>query len=222
MSLFDLGRVGVKICGITSESDACMCIDAGADALGFNFYAGSKRFIEPSESLPWIRGLEGRVKRVAVVVNADRPLLKCLRDSGCFEFIQFHGDENPAECIAEGGDGWIRAVRAKDYAALSQGLQYATRDLLLDAWSPLAFGGTGDLADWQMLADFISNQPERNFILAGGLSPANVADAIQSVSPCGVDVAGGVESSPRKKDPVLVARFISAVLGSSLIFKAST
>jgi phosphoribosylanthranilate isomerase len=73
-----------------------------------------------------------------------------------------------------------------------------------------------------MLADFISNQPERNFILAGGLSPANVADAIQTVSPCGVDVAGGVESSPRKKDPVLVTRFISAVLGSSPISQAST
>ena len=222
MSLFDAGRIGVKICGITNESDASMCIAAGADALGFNFYAGSKRFIEPTESLPWIRNLAGRVRRVAVVVNADEQLLKCLRDSGCFEFIQFHGDEKPSECLAGGGDAWIRAVRAKDHAALSQGLQYATPDLLLDAWSPLAFGGTGDLADWQMLADFISNQPERNFILAGGLTPANVAEAIQAVGPCGVDVAGGVESSPRKKDLVLVSRFIAAAVGSSPFSRVSS
>ena len=83
-------------------------------------------------------------------------------------------------------------------------------------------GGTGDLADWQMLADFISNQPGRNFILAGGLTPANVAEAIQAVGPCGVDVAGGVESSPRKKDPVLVSRFIAAAVGSSPFSRVSS
>lgn len=215
MSLFDTGRCGVKICGITNEADAWMCIAAGADALGFNFYSGSKRFIDPCEALPWIDKLAGRIRRVAVVVNADLGLLKILRDSACFELIQFHGDEAPADCLEGGGEQWIRAVRAKDHSALLQGLEYSTSDLLLDAWSPLAFGGTGDLADWQMVADFVSNHPAKNFILAGGLTPVNVAAAIQTVRPSGVDVAGGVESSPRKKDPLLVNRFISAVQGCS-------
>ena len=190
-----------------------MCIDAGATALGFNFYAGSKRFIDPCESLPWIKKLTGSVRRVAVVVNAEVDLLARLQDSGCFEFIQFHGDESPAECVAQGGENWIRAVRAKDHATLLAGLEYSTPALLLDAWSPLAFGGTGNQADWKMLAAFVSGHAARNCILAGGLTPDNVADAIRVVAPCGVDVAGGVESSPRKKDPLLVKRVISAVEG---------
>lgn len=199
-----------------------MCIDAGADALGFNFYSGSKRFIEPDESFDWIDGLSGSVERVAVVVNPTESLLQKLAGSGCFEFVQFHGDEKPAECAERWGGQWIRAVRAKDRAALNHGLEYATPNILLDAWSPFAFGGTGDLADWNMLASFIAANPDRQFILAGGLNPENVADAIRVVPASGVDVAGGVESSPRKKDSRLVRRFISAVGGGLQFLRDST
>ena len=210
MRLFDSGRVGVKICGITNEADAAMCIDAGAAALGFNFYSGSKRFIEPDKCLDWIGKMEGAVDRVAVVVNADSDLLSKICDSGCFEFIQFHGDETPAHCISSGGKDWIRAVRVKDNSALEAALDYSTPHLLLDAWSPVAYGGTGDVADWKMLRDFVARNSTRKFVLAGGLTPENVAEAIRVVSPSAVDVAGGVESEPRRKDAILVRQFIAA------------
>lgn len=215
MRLLESGRIGVKICGITNEADAHLCIEAGVEALGFNFYSGSKRFIEPEETLEWIRALEGKVDRVAVVVNAAPHLLMQLRDSGCFEFIQFHGDETPVNCQAVGVKDWIRAVRVKDASALDEALRYSTNHLLLDAWSPLAYGGTGGVADWQMLKDFVARNPTRNFVLAGGLTSENVAEAISIVGPAAVDVAGGVESSPRKKDPLLVKAFLDAVRGVS-------
>jgi len=211
---FESRRIGVKICGITNEADAHLCIEAGVDALGFNFYSGSKRFIDLEESLDWIRSLEGKVDRVAVVVNADPHLLERLRDSGCFEFIQFHGDETPEHCLASGVKDWIRAVRVKDAAALNAALGYSTPHLLLDAWSPLAYGGTGGVADWRMLKDFVATNPTRNCVLAGGLTPDNVAEAIRIVEPAAVDVAGGVESSPRKKDPYLVRAFMDAATGA--------
>lgn len=215
MRFFESGRIGVKICGITNEADAHLCIEAGAGALGFNFYSGSKRFIDPEESLDWIRALEGKLDRVAVVVNADPHLISKLRDSGCFEFIQFHGDETPEDCLASGVKDWIRAVRVKDAATLEAALGYSTPHLLLDAWSPLAYGGTGGVADWRMLKDFVSRNPARNFVLAGGLTPENVAEAIRTVGPAAVDVAGGVESSARKKDPHLVKAFLEAVTAAS-------
>jgi len=215
--LFDSGRVGVKICGITNEADAAMCIDAGAGALGFNFYSGSKRFIDPEQSFEWIRLLEKTVDRVAVVVNADADLLSRLRDSGCFEFIQFHGDESAAECMVCGAQDWIRAVRVKDTSALDAALDFATPHLLLDAWSPAAYGGTGHVADWKMLSEFVRRNSARKFVLAGGLTPRNVSEAIRIVRPSAVDVAGGVESEPRRKDAVLVKAFIYAAARGSYL-----
>jgi len=200
----------VKICGITNEADANLCIESGAVAIGFNFFSGSKRFIDPHESLDWIRGLGGRIDRVAVVVNADSHLLALLCGSGCFEFIQFHGDETPEQCAAIGAKDWIRAVRARDAAALDVALGYSTSRLLLDAWSPTAYGGTGGVADWGMIKDFVARNTSHQFVLAGGLTPHNVAEAIRTVRPSAVDVAGGVESSARKKDPHLVKAFIDA------------
>jgi len=206
--LFDSDRVGVKICGITNEADALLCVEEGADALGFNFFPGSKRFIDFEESVEWIRRLEGRIDRVAVVVNADEALLARLRESGCFDLIQYHGEETPLDCEASGFRQWMRAVRAKNRETLEAALKYKTSHLLLDAWSPLAFGGTGEKADWAMIRSFSSMHPSRQFVLAGGLTPENVADAIRVVVPAAVDVAGGVESGPRKKDRDLVRRFI--------------
>jgi phosphoribosylanthranilate isomerase len=192
-----------------------MCVEAGVGALGFNFYPGSKRFIEPEKSFDWIRSLEKTVDRVAVLVNADADLLARVRDSGCFEFIQFHGDELPAVCVVCGAKDWIRAVRVKDSSALDAALAFSTPYLLLDAWSAAAYGGTGHIADWNLLSDFVRRNSARNFVLAGGLTPENVTEAIRVVRPAAVDVAGGVESEPRRKDAVLVKAFITAAsLGS--------
>jgi phosphoribosylanthranilate isomerase len=188
-----------------------MSIEAGADALGFNFFTGSKRFIEPEQAFTWIRRLADQIDRVAVVVNADDVLLTKIRDSGCFEWIQFHGDETPEDCTRAGLADWLRAVRVKNQQVLQASLDYQTPHLLLDAWSPASYGGTGDVADWKMVQQFVSQNPERNCVLAGGLNPENVAEAVRLVRPAAVDVAGGVDTQPRKKSPQLVKAFIDAV-----------
>jgi len=209
MRLFGPEPGRVKICGITNEADARFCIEAGASALGFNFYPGSSRHITTG-SLSWIRGLEGLVDRVAVVVNAPADLLQTLTRSGCFEMIQFHGDETPEWCAASGAPVWMKAIRAKDRTSLEGSSLFDTRRILLDAWSPSAYGGTGRTADWKMLADFVAGNPSRQFVLAGGLNPGNIAEAIRSVRPAAADVAGGVESAPGRKDPAKVRDFLQA------------
>jgi phosphoribosylanthranilate isomerase len=186
-----------------------MCAEAGADALGFNFYSGSKRYIDPSVSLAWIAKLEGAADRVAVVVNATPELLHLLWKSECFEMIQFHGDESPRQCASAGFSQWMKAVRARDAAALAHSLEFSTPQILLDAWSPTGYGGTGEVADWKLIRDFIANSRLRQYVLAGGLTPSNVAQAIAEVQPWAVDVAGGVESRPGVKDASLVKAFIS-------------
>ena len=212
MRLFAPGTGRLKICGITREEDASICAEAGADALGFNFYPKSSRHIS-LEALDWIRGLEGMVDRVAVVVNATPELLEILVRSGCFEMIQFHGDETPEQCRNAGAGCWIKAIRAKDRKTLEESTRFGSPHILLDAWSPAAYGGTGQTADWTMLRQCVADFPEKKFVLAGGLSPSNVAEAIRHVRPAAVDVAGGVESSPGRKDSGKVRDFIQAARG---------
>ena len=147
----------IKICGVTSSADAEMAVAAGADALGFNFYRGSKRCILFEESRAWINSLSGRAFRVAVVVNAGMDELHTLRDSGCFEAVQFHGDETPEFCARAGFSAWIRAVRVKCKASLREALRYDTSYLLLDAWSEAAYGGTGRRLDWDLMREFVAD-----------------------------------------------------------------
>ena len=214
MRLFDSVGVGVKVCGITRAADAESCIDAGVDALGFNFFSGSKRYVDPKTAIEWIRDLEGAVTRVAVLVNASEELLGSVRESGCFEFIQFHGDETPDECARSGGRQWIKALRVRPGDSLDAPGLYGTPHLLLDAWSPTEYGGTGLLTDRAVVSEIIHKFPQKRFALAGGLTPRNVAEAISAVHPAVVDVAGGVESAPGIKDVSLVRAFIDAVRGA--------
>lgn len=211
MSFFDTGVVRVKICGLTSEADARMCITAGADALGFNFYPGSKRYIDPVTALPWIRDLGDLVQRVAVVVNPDTQLLDILRDSGAVDIIQFHGDETPAFCEWAGFPRWIKAVRVRDTTAMESALAYETPHLLLDSFVEGSYGGTGTRLDWDNVRDFVVGVRGRDFILAGGLTVHNVRQATRIVRPHAVDVAGGVELIPGKKEEYLVREFIKSV-----------
>lgn len=187
-----------------------MCVKSGADALGFNFFPGSSRHI-PLQSLEWIRRLNGSVDRVAVVVNPEPELLDTLWRSGCFEMIQFHGDEPPSHCAMSGVTNWMKAIRVRNPESLAEANRFSTPHILLDSWSPAAYGGTGKTADWKMIGEFVAENPKRCFVLAGGLNPGNVAEAIQAVHPAAVDVAGGVEESPGKKDPSKVRAFIEAV-----------
>jgi phosphoribosylanthranilate isomerase len=208
MSFLGESGLQVKICGMTSPADAAMCAAAGADALGFNFFPGSSRYIEPDQAIPWIRDLGASPARVAVVVNPAPALLEKLRAAECFEWIQFHGDETPAFCSGAGFERWIKAVRVSDAGVLARALTFPAPGLLLDAWSADAYGGTGKRLDWDLIRDFAAGNPSIKVLLAGGLTPHNVRQAIRIVRPHAVDVASGVELSPRQKDEYLVREFV--------------
>ncbi len=210
MRFLDSGTIHIKICGITCPEDADLCRDAGADALGFNFFEGSSRALDAVTALPWIQRLGGSPARVAVVVNPSAALLKSLRSAECFEFIQFHGDESPGFCSDAGFEHWIRAQRVAGPESLATALSYDSPYLLLDGYAPGSYGGTGARPDWDLVGACVREHPEKNIFLAGGLDPVNVAEAIRAVRPRAVDVASGVERQPRRKDPTLVRNFIHA------------
>ena len=148
-----------------------------------------------------------RAFRVAVVVNATRQELSAMRQSGCFEAVQFHGDElqkivrvPDSQCGFERFELRVRVAPAA--------LGYETPYLLLDAWSNAAYGGTGLRLDWELVSGFVSAQPAKHVILAGGLRPENIREAIRIVHPYAVDVASGVESNPGQKSRQRVAEFL--------------
>ena len=209
MSLLDPSPpLRTKICGITTPEDAEMAALAGADALGFNFFPKSVRHLDFERERGWIELLRGRADRVAVVVNTSPAELGKLVKSGCFEWIQFHGDETPAFCEEHGGPQWIRAVRVKDEHSLESALNYNTPYLLFDSWSESGYGGTGTRLNWDLMRNFAVRNPRRRIILAGGLTPHNVREAVRIVRPHAVDVASGVELEQRRKNEYLVREFI--------------
>jgi len=214
---FDHTPAAPKICGITSYEDALRTIESGAGALGFNFYPPSPRSIPEEADLSWIAKLKKDypdIALVAVVVNPDESLLARLREVICFDAIQFHGDETPEFCATEGArfNRWIKALRVQAEADLSRVTDYMTPFLLLDAAVPGAYGGSGHTIDWNLASGFVANHTERRVILAGGLNPGNVAEAVATVRPHAVDVASGVESTPGEKDSVLVRELIAAAM----------
>ena len=213
-SLFpsNLNRVAVKICGIRTGAQAEAIIEAGADALGINFWPKSKRFIKLDEALPWLTEIAGTVPRVAVTVNATDEELHRLNDSGGLDWIQLHGDETPnrVESLIQQGLPVFRAMGVKDQAMLESAANYPGTNLLLDAYAPIEYGGSGETMDWSLGAKAVQQWPDRQIVLAGGLTADNVAAAIEQVRPAAVDVASGVESAPGMKDLELVRRFVEA------------
>jgi len=207
----------VKICGITTLEDALGAVDAGADLLGFNFYAGSPRYIQPDACARLVAALLARgcqAQLVGVFVNSGLIEIESILNRCGLDLAQLCGDE-PPELLKALGDRGIKALRPADAAALESALQQLPPRLLppaalIDAYQPGAFGGTGQKADWALAQSAARLQP---ILLAGGLTPENVASAVEQVSPWGVDVASGVESGPAKKDPARVAAFIRAAKG---------
>jgi len=204
-------RVRVKICGITNPEDAENAIDAGADALGFNGYSGSKRYINLLECAGWIAKLPSFVSRIAVLVNPQEAEGQRLADTPGIDVLQFHGTETPEFCrrVVAGGT-YIKALAAKDRQQLEECRAYDTKTILLDAYVPGAFGGTGHLIDLDLAAEFVRRNPQLRVVLSGGLTVENVAEAVRRVRPYAVDVASGVEASLRKKDKILMGEFIAA------------
>jgi phosphoribosylanthranilate isomerase len=198
--------VKVKICGITNLEDALIAVEAGADALGFVFFRGSPRYIGPEQAAAIICQLPPFVQMVGLFVNEELATVNSVADQCGLDLVQLHGEETPDYCTAV-KRRIIKAFRVKDYSSLDDMANYSVAACLLDAWSPAAHGGTGTTFNWEIAARAAASH---RIVLAGGLTPENVAGAVAAVKPYAVDVSSGVESSPGKKDAVLIRAFVAA------------
>ncbi|MFZ4483784.1 MAG: phosphoribosylanthranilate isomerase [Chthoniobacterales bacterium] len=201
---------GVKVCGITRREDARAAVEAGVDALGFNFYPKSKRWVRLETIAPWVAELPPEIGRVAVVVNPDEVLMQELLGSGFFHAVQFHGHEEPEFCARWGGVFYVRACPLIDEDSAREALADPAPALLLDAHAPGVFGGTGRTIDWRLAAG-VTSAAGRPVVLSGGLNAENVTGAVRQVKPMAVDTASGVETAPGVKDAGLMRRFVAAV-----------
>ncbi|KPY27442.1 phosphoribosylanthranilate isomerase [Pseudomonas syringae] len=206
-----MSAVRSKICGITRIEDALAAAEAGADAIGLVFYPKSPRAVTVLQARAIIAALPPFITTVGLFVNASRCELNETLDAVALDMLQFHGDETPDEC-----DGYhrpyIKALRVKagdDIAGICRTYRNA-RGVLLDTYVEGVPGGTGETFDWALIPDDL----DKPVILAGGLTSANVAQAIAQVRPYAVDVSGGVEKSKGIKDREKILAFMSAVHGT--------
>lgn len=198
--------VRVKICGITNSDDALAAADAGADAIGFVFFRSSPRFIEPDHAARIIRLLPPFVTSVGVFVNEiPRRIEEIISETG-IDVVQLHGDEPPSSCSLS--RRVIKGFRVLDLSSIDALMPYQgyVSAFLLDTYSPDRFGGTGRTFPWDIA---VRAKRFGTIILAGGLTPDNVDQAIETVKPFGVDVSSGVESVVGKKDIAKIQAFIS-------------
>lgn len=199
----------VKICGITNLEDALQAVECGAEMLGFNFYEKSRRYIAPMIARNIVCSVPDEIIKVGVFVNMEERRLAEIVDLVGLTAVQLHGDEDRAfvkELKKNTDAALIKAIRVKEGFIVNSVSGYGVDAVLLDAYSADNYGGTGTTFDWSIAIATRELVPA--LYLAGGLTPENVADAVQSVRPYAVDTASGVESSPGKKDPKKVERFI--------------
>ena len=203
--------VKVKVCGITNAEDALAAVEAGADALGFIFYEKSPRYVVPAVAANIIAELPPLVTPVGVFVNEGLATVRSIMDTCGLAMAQLHGDENVSYC-RELARPAMKALRLRDRGSLLALAEYqgrgGVRGFVLDAFSELSYGGTGQITDWGLAAEVAKSTP---ILLAGGLTPDNVTEAIRTVRPYGVDVSSGVESAPGKKDRAKMRAFVDAV-----------
>ena len=200
-------QVKVKICGITAVADALTAVNADADALGLVFYEKSPRYVSSAAAAKIVEALPPFIGKVGVFVNpSEEEVRRAITECG-IDTLQFHGEEQPEFC-RQFGLKVIKAFRIQNPDSLQPLAHYSTEAWLLDSYVPDQPGGTGATFNWELAARALLRNSR--VILAGGLTPANVAKAVQTVLPYGVDVSSGVESSPGKKDAQKVAAFIAA------------
>ena len=197
--------VKVKICGITNIPDALAACEAGADALGFMMWERSPRAVSVEAAAAIVRALPPFVIKVGVFVDAPTDLVYRGIGECSLNVLQFHGDESPEYCVQFGLMS-MKAFRIRDARSLESLPSYKTDAWLLDAHSPGKPGGTGERFDWALAAQ--ARELGRPIFLAGGLTPENVAEAVQAVRPYAVDVSSGVESAPGLKDHQKIIAFI--------------
>jgi len=206
----------VKICGITTATDAAMAVSFGADAIGINFYRGSRRYVPPDEAAPIIAALRGKASAVGVFVNESPEVIEEICRTLGIGMVQLSGRE-PASLASRLPFRRIKAVHLGEESELRSLRDYPCESFLLDAYVPGEYGGTGVALPWDRIAALWeeSDPPggggagqRKPWILAGGLTPENVRTAIHLARPDGVDVASGVETLPGKKDPMKLKLFI--------------
>ncbi|MEM7133577.1 MAG: phosphoribosylanthranilate isomerase [Chloroflexota bacterium] len=216
----------IKICGITNLDDALVAAHSGADLLGFIFYSKSPRAVEPDVAAKIIAGIQeefslgsdpqpGGPHTVGVFVDESLEYIQRIQSKARFDYAQLHGDEQPEMLQQMNGQAYKVLRPSSQDEATSQAASYARLGIkdgpgwLIDAYDPNAYGGTGHKTDWRTAARLAHQYP--GLLLAGGLTPENVVQAIETVQPWGVDVASGVEAVPGKKDHEKVRKFIQRV-----------
>lgn len=195
----------VKVCGITRFTDVEAAVEAGADLLGFNFYAGSRRYVTPERAAPMVRMLPRHVLAVGIFVNPTPHEVRRAIDVACVRVLQFHGDEPASFCDSFEVPAMkaLRITCLGDLEAAARG--YPDRWLLADTADPLRHGGTGRALPVEPVDVALA----RRLFLAGGLTPETVADAVRILRPLGVDVCSGVEYTPGSKDAARVRAFVT-------------
>lgn len=200
-----LSQVRVKICGITSTADAEAAVAAGADAIGLVFFAKSPRAVTVEQAAAIARKVGPFVTVVGLFVDADSEFVTNVLNHVPLHVLQFHGDESESYC-QQFQRPYLKALRMKDDLDVSTAMAKFSSavGILLDAYRPGVPGGTGETFDWQR----VPAQSSVPVVLAGGLNPENVATAVESTQVYGVDVSGGVETSPGKKDTEKMMAFV--------------
>jgi len=198
----------VKICGLTRPEDIDAAVSGGADAIGLVFYAPSPRAVSIAQARELAARVPAFVTVTGLFVNPERKWVEQVLEAVPLDLLQFHGDE-PAEFCASFGRRWIKAVRVREAGQIEVAFQeYRNASgLLVDAWDPNRYGGTGQSFNWSL----IPAERPLPLILAGGLTFANVAGAIEQVRPWAVDVSGGVESGKGMKDATKLTDFFNEV-----------
>ncbi|MHC4088289.1 MAG: phosphoribosylanthranilate isomerase [Planctomycetota bacterium] len=188
--------VKVKICGITNYEDAQAALDMGADLLGFNFYAKSPRFVPPEKARQIINMLPGFVDIAGVFVNESIEQINETKNLCQLDWVQLHGDESPKFCkqFLSHNVKVMKAIRVKEQSDIQQAEDYFTDAILLDAYDPEKYGGTGLSFDWNIIGHI-----NKRIFLAGGINPDNAADAVE-LGVYGIDICSGIEAEPGKKD----------------------
>ena len=213
-SRLTLQKTWTKICGITRAQDALAAADLGADAIGLNFYPKSPRAIAVADVANLVEGLPQKVSVVALFVNPTPELVRQVLGTGAVDLLQFHGSES-AEFCEQFDTPYMKVVAVKvDSDLNSEFAKYESAQyMLLDSFDPIMLGGTGKAFDWGRVIELTQKQRSR-LVLAGGLGPANVREAIKIVQPFGVDVSSGVEASKGIKDLKMMQLFIQGVRAS--------
>lgn len=199
----------IKICGITNKPDAIAAAELMPDMMGFVFYNGSKRYVMPKIMKDIANELPPYMVKVGVFVDETKERVSEIAQTCSLDMLQFHGDESPEYC-ARFKETYkiIKAFRIKDKTSLKGINDYDVDFFMLDAYSEKSKGGTGEIFDWKIIENFEFLKP---VILSGGLTPDNVRNAIEKLSPYGVDVSSGIEASPGKKDALLMKKFMENV-----------